>query len=101
MANEFTSDLELQRHQFLEQVTRSVPQMIAELQEGSTLTVSRLGRRHLSDGRIMELRYEAEVIGLNSQALAIDWSLVTETANRNVCRQKEEQSSYCYCMPEL
>ncbi len=59
-------DLKLKQHQFLKHIDQIIPQMIAKLQEGDTLTVKRLGRKRLPDGRIIELRLEAEVIGIGS-----------------------------------
>jgi hypothetical protein len=69
VTDKVSSNGEHQQRQFLEDLAKIIPQMISELEDGSTLTVTRLGRRRLSDGRIMELRLEAEVIGLGSPGI--------------------------------
>jgi hypothetical protein len=62
-----SSDLELKQRQFLKNIDKIIPEMISKLEQGYTmLTVKRLGRKQLLDGRIIELRLEAEVIGIGS-----------------------------------
>lgn len=62
-----SNDLEVKQRQFLQNIDKIIPQMIAKLEEGYTmLAVRQLGHKRLSDGRIIELRLEAEVIGIGS-----------------------------------
>jgi hypothetical protein len=47
---------ELKQREFYKRVNEIIPQMIAELEEGNTMAISRLNRKPLAGSRIIELK---------------------------------------------
>ena len=67
MSSNSTPNLEPKQREFLEKIDKIIPAMIQKLEEGYTmLAVTRLGRKCLPDGRIIELRLEMEVVAADS-----------------------------------
>jgi len=66
MATKLTANRELRQRRWLKRIQELVPQSMAVLAEKGGIVVSKLGRKRLPDGRIVDFSLESRIVHQDS-----------------------------------
>lgn len=73
MAINPTTNLELRQRRWLKRIQDLIPQSMAVLEKKGGIVVSKLGRKRLPDGRLVEFSLEARIVHTTAEG-SHNWS---------------------------